>query len=128
MGCRLDGVVRTVEDEAYEYAGIEVAKKWQDHTSSKSLNDSRKLIRALRDMLRRLHGRVNNRKDVVHKLQVVGLLNQGLRLQVLRMCHPHGYVCLLMRGEDHRVPSIASEIVDLLRLIVHLVQVKVYLE
>lgn len=25
IGCRLDGVVRTVEDEAYEYAGIEVA-------------------------------------------------------------------------------------------------------
>lgn len=125
IGSRLDGVVRTIEDETYEYGGMEVARKWEGTTSSKALVDAWKLIKALRDMLHRLHDRVGNRKDVTPRLQVVGLLTQGLRFQVLRLCHPRGYVCLLKREENYRVSSVVGELHDLLRLLTHLAQSKV---
>lgn len=123
-GPRLDGVVRTVEADRYEYGVLEVGRKWEGINSTKSLGNSWKIILCMHDMLRRLHERVNNRADVIHKLQVVGILTLGLRLHLIRLCHPKGYVCLLIREKGHSVASVASELEELLRLLVRIVQCK----
>lgn len=123
-GPRLDGIVHTAEDDTYEYGAMEVGKKWNGVNSTKSQGDGAKLIKCLRDMLRRLHERVDNRADVIHKLQVVGLLTQGLRCQLLRICHPKGYICLLVREKTLAVPTVASELDDLLDLVVQIARAK----
>lgn len=58
------------------------------------------------------------------KLQVVGLVNSGLKCQVLRMSHPDGYVCLLERNELHEVPTVVENLRDLFKLLKSIWQMK----
>jgi hypothetical protein len=78
IGRRLDAIIRTVEDDPYEYGAMEVARTFNGVTSSKWLGDFFKLAKALRDMLFRLHGLVDHDEAVVKKLQVVGVFNAGM--------------------------------------------------
>lgn len=78
IGPRLDGVIRTVEDDYYEYGGMEVARSFGGVTSTKWLSDSLKLAKALRDMLFRLHELVDHDAAIVKRLQVVGVFNAGM--------------------------------------------------
>lgn len=123
-GPRLDGIIRTVEDDSYEYGGLEVARTFRGTSSTKWLDDSRKLIRALRDMLGRLHRLVDGDVEVVGKLQVVGIVTAGLALQLCRLFNPHGYVCLLKREKVHQVPSSVDKLQDLLLLLAYVVKIK----
>lgn len=77
-GPRLDGVIRSIEDDFYEYGGIEVARSFSGVTSTKWLSDSLKLVKALRDMLFRLHELVDHDGTIVKRLQVVGVFNAGI--------------------------------------------------
>lgn len=78
IGRRLDAIIRTVEDDYFEYGGMEVARTFNGITSSKWLGDSFKLAKALRDMLFRLHGLVDHNEAIVKRLQVVGVFNAGM--------------------------------------------------
>lgn len=125
IGCRLDAIIRTVEDDYYEYGAMEVARTFNSVKSTKWLGDSFKLAKALRDMLFRLHELVDNDETIVKKLQVVGVTNAGLSFQYVRMSHPNGYVCLLQREKLQQVPKVVQGVVDLLHLLMNVVQVKV---
>lgn len=78
IGRRLDAIIRTVEDDYFEYGAMEVARTFNGVTSSKWLGDSFKLAKALRDMLFRLHGLVDHNEAIVKRLQVVGVFNAGM--------------------------------------------------
>lgn len=143
-GCRLDAIIRTIEDNSHEYGGMEVARSFRDVTSSKWLGDDFKLTKALRDMLFRLHELVDHDKSIVKKLQVVGVLNAGtsrtqpglvlfinsdsnpgLALQITHMNHPNGYVCLLQREKLQHVPTNVQNLMKLLQLLKRVSQMKV---
>lgn len=125
MGYRVDGVVRTIEDETYEYAAMEVGKVQKTRTSSKWLNDGLKLARTLRDMLRRLLELVDNADTIMSHVQVAGVLTMGPLLQLLRICRSPGYVCLLTREKIERVPTHVADLSDLLLLLKCMLRAKV---
>ena len=77
IGPRLDGIIRSVEDDFCEYGGIEVARSFGGVTSTKWLSDSLKLVKALRDMLFQLHELVDHDPAILKRLQVVGVFNAG---------------------------------------------------
>lgn len=128
-GRRLDAVIRTVEDDTHEYGGMEVARTSSGGTTStKHLGDAWKLAKSLRDMLYRLHEAVEHDEAVVGELQVVGVFNAGLAMQLIRMSHPRGYVCLLQREKRQSVPTGAGELWMLLRLLTAVSQMKKVVE
>lgn len=128
LGARVDGVVRTISDKTYEFAAFEVGRAQQSSTSTKTLSDSLKLAKVLRDMLRRLHELVDNEEDPTgENIEVPGILTMGLQLQVLRVLRPRGsrYVCLLTREKPENVPSDVAHLSDLLHLLVRVLSAKV---
>lgn len=125
IGSRLDGIIRTVEDDYYEYGAVEVARTFNGVTSTKWLGDSFKLAKALRDMLLRLHELVGNDQSIVKRLQVVGVATAGLSFQYIRMNHPSGYVCLLQREKLQQVPKAVHDLPDLMHLLMNVAQMKV---
>ncbi|KAG0634433.1 hypothetical protein HOY80DRAFT_527915 [Tuber brumale] len=115
LGPRLDAIIRTLEDDSYEYGGMEVARTFTGGvTSTKWLGDTFKLAKALRDMLYRLHKLVNGDVSIARQVQVVGIRTAGLALQFLRLGHPGiGYVCLLTREQLVQVPKDVGELPEL---------------
>jgi hypothetical protein len=104
---------------------MEIARTFQGGTNStKWMRDSQKLVRALRDMLHRLHQRVEPDAASVGKLQVFGIVTAGLSLQICRLVNPHGYVCLLKAHKVRQVPSTVGELRNLLFLLRSVVQMK----
>ncbi|KAH0614004.1 uncharacterized protein H6S33_005890 [Morchella sextelata] len=124
IGRRLDAIIRTVEDDPYEYGAMEVARTFNGVTSSKWLGDFFKLAKALRDMLFRLHGLVDHDEAVVKKLQVVGVFNAGLSFQLIRMSHPKGFVCLLNAEKMQQVPNSVQELVKLFKVLMNVALMK----
>lgn len=145
-GRHLDAIIRTSEDDSHEYGGMEVASSFRGGTtSSKWLDDNFKLVKALRDMLFRLHELVDHDSAIVKKLQVVGVLNAGmcpepkpenllftnsylntgLALQVTHMNNPNGYVSLLQREKLQHVPTGVQDLMKLLTLLKNVSQMKV---
>jgi hypothetical protein len=114
-----------VDDDVFEYGGTEVARTSQGGTkSTKWLHDSRKLLKALRDMLGRLcHVAVHD--SVVEQLQVVGFITAGLVLEPVRLCNPKGYVCVLKRQNLQHVPAAVHQLKVLFSLLISVVQMKV---
>ncbi|KAI5814154.1 hypothetical protein BZA77DRAFT_319719 [Pyronema omphalodes] len=116
-GSRLDGILRSVEDDSLEFFCMEIASTFQGGvTSTKWLGDSHKLVRAMRDML----GRVVQRGGK----QVVGVVAAGLTLEVWRMYHFKGYTCVLKRERIQTVPSKVERLTDLLVLLSSVVRMK----
>jgi hypothetical protein len=125
-GPRLDGVVRSVDDDSREFCAIESARRLRGGTSStKWLSDNAKLQKVLRDMLSRLVTLVDNDPQIVRRLQVVGISTAGLHLQVTRLCHRKGYVCLSTREQLFSVPDDVMQVKQLLLLLVAVVRTKV---
>ncbi|KAA8897473.1 hypothetical protein FN846DRAFT_963666 [Sphaerosporella brunnea] len=126
IGPRIDGIIRTVEDDFFEYGGIEVARSFSGGMrSTKWLSDSLKLAKALRDMLFRLHELADHDKAIVKKLQVVGIFNAGLSFQLIRMSNPKGYVSVLQREKRQEVPKSVSDLQKLFPLLKCVAQMKV---
>jgi hypothetical protein len=84
-----------------------------------------KLVRALRDMLGHLHGLVGHDLALVKELQVVGFSTWALKLAMFRLCHPAGYVCVLVRDGLREAPSDVKQLKQLLLLLSSVVQMKV---
>ncbi|RVD85212.1 uncharacterized protein DFL_003540 [Arthrobotrys flagrans] len=82
MGPKLDGIIRTSGVDYLELGAIEVAKSYDGPGATKLLNDGRKLRGVLRDMLSRLHEEIED--SIVGKVQTVGILNAGLKFQLVR--------------------------------------------
>lgn len=125
IGPRLDAVIRTVEDDTHEYGGMEVARSYTGQTSSKWLGDMFKLAKALRDMLHRLHERVDHDEDVVRKLQVVGVLCAGVKIQTVRMGCWKGGVGLLVKDPPMEVPVSVEGLTGLYKVIAGVQRMKV---
>jgi hypothetical protein len=124
-GPRLDGIIRSLDDNTLEFGGMEVARTSHGGTSStKSLNDTHKLGKALRDMLGRLC-QVAVHESVRGQLQVVGFITAGLVLESVRLCQPKGHVCVYTRHSRMQVPTDVQNLKSLLSLLCNIVQMKV---
>lgn len=76
IGSRFDGLVRDNNGE-YEYAAIEGARSFGGVTCTKWLQDSRRVAKALHDMLSHLQDELSCQDIILGKLQVVGLVSAG---------------------------------------------------
>ena len=104
-GPKLDAVIRTVEDNTHEFGGVEVARTDAGGAgSTKRLGDAGKLVRAMRDMLFRLHERVGHDEGVVRRVQVVGVVCAGVKMQAMRMGCWRGGVAVLVPEMELEVP------------------------
>ena len=125
-GPRLDGLVRSVDDDTHEFCAIEAAPRLRGGISStKWLHDKAKLGKVLRDMLSRLITLADHDARTVRCLQVVGISTAGLTMQVSRMCHRGGYVSLLTSETPRAVPRAVAQFQELLKFLVAFVQIKV---
>jgi hypothetical protein len=125
-GPHLDGIIRSVEDDLCEYGGMEAIKTFHGSTTStKWLDDTQKLVKALRDMFDRLHELVEHDSGLVGALQVVGFISGGRWLESFRLCHPGGYVCVLQRDGLQQAPTDVKQLKQLLLLLAKIVQMKV---
>lgn len=105
---------------------MEVARSYSQ-TSSKCLKDTYKLAKALRDMLHRLHERVDHNEDIIRKLQVVGVCCAGLSIQTVRMGCWKGGVTVLTKDPALEVPVSVKEIAGLCKVIAGVQRMKVRL-
>lgn len=122
---RLDAIIRTVEDNFYEYGAIEVARTFKGLNSTKWIRDMFKVARSMRDMQGRLHDLVKDDQRIVRKLQVVGITNAGLQFQWVRMNNPEGYMCLLKRETLQHSPNDVNNLMDAMNLLMNVAQMKV---
>ncbi|KAL0635500.1 hypothetical protein Q9L58_005548 [Maublancomyces gigas] len=108
-GPRYDAIIHTPRElDPIEYAAIEVSRSAESDESlpsKKYLTDSIKLVTGLHSMLRRLHILVDRDADTIAELQVVGILNAGLNMQIIRMNSPNSNVFLLTRGSVRSIPT-----------------------
>lgn len=125
IGPRLDAVIRTVEDDTHEYGGMEVARSYSGQTSSKWLGDTFKLAKALRDMLHRLHVRVEHDEKVARKLQVVGVFCAGVKIQTVRLGCWKGGVAVLIKDPVMEVPVAIEGMTGLCKVIAGVQRIKV---
>ncbi|RUS31922.1 hypothetical protein BC938DRAFT_476748, partial [Jimgerdemannia flammicorona] len=123
IGGRLDGIFRTYNN--VEYGPIEVVRTFVHANSTKRLTDGLKLGKAMHDMLVCLSQLVKFDKKKIRRLQIVGFLHSGLKLQVYRMINPKGYVSLLAREELHEVPAKVDELKKLIMLLASIWRAKV---
>ncbi|CAG8664954.1 10961_t:CDS:2, partial [Paraglomus occultum] len=98
MGYRMDGIFRMYIGDV-EYGAIEVAKKFD---TTKLLTDGFKLMKAMHDIFVCL----------------------SLKLQVLQMSSPKGYITILKREKILDVPVMAEKIKDLIRVLANVWRMK----
>jgi hypothetical protein len=128
IGPRLDGLLRSTDDNSHEFCAIEAATELRGGTfNTKWLSDKAKLSKVLRDMLSRLISAVDHDADVVARLQVVGLSMAGLTMQAVRLCHGKGYVSLLVAEPSRTAPSAVGRLRELLKVLTEFVRVKAVL-
>lgn len=118
QGRRLDGVIRSIQDNSHEFGGMEVARTAVGGVkSTKRLTDTDKLLRALRDMLEVLSG-LEFKQDPTPVLQVVGVICAGLQMQLIRMGCYRGSVAVVFREVIVEVPVVVAEFGALTKLLV----------
>lgn len=125
-GPKIDGIIRSIEDDSLEFGSMEVSKSWGGvgGKSTKRLGDINKVIKSLRDMLFELHKRVEFNPAVTQNIQVVGIICCGLTVQFFRM-YGKGHIAVLKREAIEKVPVDCSNFEDLKRLIVKFAMIKV---
>lgn len=125
-GPKIDGIIRSIEDDSLEFGSMEVSKSWGGvgGKSTKRLGDINKVIKSLRDMLFELHKRVGFNPAATKNIQVVGIICCGLKVQFFRM-YGKGHIAILKREAIETVPIECSNFKDLKRLIVKFAMIKV---
>lgn len=125
-GPKVDGIIRSIEDDSLEFGSMEVSKSWGGvgGKSTKRLGDIEKMIKTLRDMLFQLHERVEFNPAVTKKIQVVGIICGGLKVQFFRM-YSVGYIAVLKREAIEMVPIECSGFANLKKLITKFAMIKV---
>lgn len=105
VGHLYDGVLSIHE---YEVGAAEHARTWLGEVERKWVVDSRKVVKALHDMLYELQ---------TPGVQVIGLITAGWRCQLLRMMYAKGYVCLVGADRIRKVPTPQEGIAPLLEML-----------
>ncbi|KAI5850384.1 hypothetical protein DFP73DRAFT_591242 [Morchella snyderi] len=124
---RFDAIIHTLaESPVLEYGAIEVAKSFESVHARKWSSDSSKLVLALHAMLARLRGAVENDAESVRRLQVSGLMNAGLRMQIMRM-GVVGSVSVLQRGKVKALPTEVGALRSVFAVMISVVMFKVSL-
>ncbi|GES78735.1 C2H2-type zinc finger transcription factor [Rhizophagus clarus] len=117
MGRKCDGIARDLGSPE-EFAVSEEGSTWTGEDGTKYLSDgSLKMPKLMRDMLLQKiknHG-VNFVKN--NQIEIVGFLHSAQYLQVFVMDIPSGYMCRLRRYPSSRIPTVLSEVDDLISLI-----------
>ena len=68
-----------------EFGAIEAGCKWEGQNGTKYMADSLKMFKMLKDMLNQLAIECDMKENLVRKLQVVGILYGGNRIQVITL-------------------------------------------
>lgn len=124
-GPRLDAVVRTIEGDFDEFCGMEIARGYAGgETSTKWLSDTFKLAKVLKDMLHCLHKRVDHDEAICKKLRVVGVICNGLKLQMVRMGHYKGGIAILTKDDPIQVPVGVEGLLNLFVVIAEISRMK----
>ncbi|KAG0639742.1 hypothetical protein HOY80DRAFT_67145 [Tuber brumale] len=121
-GPRYDGLLQD-RCSHHEYAVVEASKTFGSETDTKWLRDSRKVAKALHDMLFLLQADVNTSQ--LKELQVAGLVSAGLDCQVLRMSYADGHVCILNRDERRTIPATITKSLELGQVLLSIWRMKV---
>lgn len=104
-----------------EFGAIEVARVTAATAAGKQEGDAGKLVRVLRDMLAAVERAVQGDKDVMEKVQVVGIQNVGFKMNVWTMHMLGRNVAVLHRGHGRCVPMSVEEfgkVLDVMRAVV----------
>ena len=128
LGSRADGILRRVGDPRIEFGLIEAGRGFTSAQGTKWRDDCGKVARGLHDMLVRLNRESGGRARVLRRLQVVGLVCAGTALQVRRLVCPGGHVCVLRTEQRLAVPTGVEGLVDLLRIVLAVLQVREVVE
>ncbi|KAG0132707.1 hypothetical protein HOY82DRAFT_605992 [Tuber indicum] len=125
------GIIRSLENDYHEYGGIEDGPSFGGCVREREwLVDNFKLLKSLRDMLKRLDKLVQNNPHVRQRMQVVGISTAGLAMQYAYLGYspvgysPVGYVYLLQRGEIMHVTTSIEGFPNILRMLVTVARVK----
>ncbi|RHZ81994.1 hypothetical protein Glove_115g92 [Diversispora epigaea] len=121
MGYKMDGIFRTYDN--VEYRATEVGRKFD---ATKLLTDEFKLGKAMHDIFACLCKLVRFEENKIKKLRVADIIHLviGLKLQVLQLSSPKGYISILKRDKFYEVPSTVEGIKDLIRVLASMWKVK----
>ncbi|KAG0135417.1 hypothetical protein HOY82DRAFT_600492 [Tuber indicum] len=121
-----NGIIRSLENDYHEYGGIEDGPSFGGCVREREwLVDNFKLLKSLRDMIKRLDKLVQNNPHFRQRMQVVRISTAGLAMQYAYLGHsPVGYVYLLQRGEIMHVTTSIEGFPNILRMLVTVARVK----
>ncbi|KAG0132713.1 hypothetical protein HOY82DRAFT_606095 [Tuber indicum] len=121
-----NGIIRSFENDYHEYGGIEDGPSFGGCVREREwLVDNFKLLKSLRDMIKRLDKLVQNNPHVRQRMQVVRISTAGLAMQYAYLGHsPVGYVYLLQRGEIMHVTTSIEGFPNILPMLVKVARVK----
>ncbi|CAJ0839585.1 7469_t:CDS:2, partial [Entrophospora sp. SA101] len=107
LGSRCDLIVRR---GFLEFVCSEVEKFYEGPKGTKLLKESSlKIPKVLKDMLYDLHQHVNFDEDSLRKMETIGFAHAGLKVIMLRLDSPTGYVCRVLRTNMFEIPSNIKE-------------------
>jgi hypothetical protein len=110
-----------------EYLCLEASLPQASGTAStKTLSDVRKILRSMRDMLKRLYELQSAPNELV---QVFGIITEGATIRIYRMVYAGGCVCLLNCECDFTIPRVleGNLILNIIELLCMFLRLKVAL-
>jgi hypothetical protein len=127
-GPKVDGLFHAVDNRGIEFGVIESAPRLSGgETSSKWLGDKKKMRKIMRDIFVQLAIEAKHDPRVVQDLEVVAYSTAGMKMQVLRMARPMGYVLVLTEDQPVTVPQSITQFSELLLVLGLVLKSKVYL-
>jgi hypothetical protein len=122
-------VIRSIEKGLYEYGAIKFTEPDSSespaNTERRRLQDTIGLVKVLQDMLFMLHDRVGHNEVTIRKMQVVGFMCAGRKIEMMRMGCWKGSVAVLVKVSPMNVPLRDERALDLLKIIVYVHRMKV---
>ncbi|GES85325.1 hypothetical protein GLOIN_2v1552276 [Rhizophagus clarus] len=103
---------------------METVRKGSTSVANNGISDGWNIPDAMHDIFVCLSKEAHFEETKVRQLQVAGMLHMGLKLQVLRMSSPKGYVTILKREKLLDVPTTVERIKDLIRVLANVWRMK----
>jgi hypothetical protein len=126
-GPKVDGLFHAVDNRGIEFGVIESAPRLRaGETSSKWLGDKKKMRKIMRDIFVQLAIEAKHDPRVVQDLEVVAYSTAGMKMQVLRMARPMGYVLVLSEDQPVTVPQDITQLSELLLVLALVLKSKVF--
>ncbi|CAB4439969.1 unnamed protein product [Rhizophagus irregularis] len=117
MGRKCDGIARDLGSPE-EFAVSEEGHTWTGENGTKYLSDgSLKIPKIIRDMLFQKIKKYGVSFVKKNQIKIVGFLHSAQYLQMLVMDIPSGYICQLRRYPLSKIPTVLSEIDDLISVV-----------